>query len=168
MANTRTLPPPALVRDLSGPALGLRDLKTGTVYEFRQRQGAVVIGSNHGCGIKLDDPYVSGSHCVVERRGEMLRVHDYRDGKNPTRVNGLAIEQSDLPVGAVLTVGSTSLLVVGPGNRDDRYGTPSLDEIVRATIDMYGSARAAAKALGVPKSTLARWAAHGRKPGKDR
>ena len=168
MRKTKTLPSQPWTRDLSGPAFGLRNLKTGEVYKLRPRQNAVVIGGNGGCEIKLDDPYVSGAHCVVERRGDALRVHDYRNSKNPTRVNGYPVEQSDLAVGAVLTIGQTSLLVVGPGNCDDRYGTPSLNEIIRDAIDMYGSARAAAKALGVPKSTLARWALHGRRNGEER
>jgi len=75
-----------------------------------------VVGSGANCDVVLDDPYVSSTHCILERReGGALVVRDKRS-RNGTLIDGKAVESAELPVGSRLALGRTTLVAVAaPG-----------------------------------------------------
>lgn len=158
--RTPALPPDRLsARDLSGPARGLRVLRTGVHAAFpgRRMPNALSIGSSRRqCDLVVDDdPYVSSIHCYVERRGGVLVVHDY-GSTNGTRVNGAVVREScEVPVGSVITAGQTAVVVYGKAGA--WLDGPGLGTFIRQALRDYGSVSRAAEALGVPRPTLARW-----------
>jgi Inner membrane component of T3SS, cytoplasmic domain len=146
------------------PVVGLRVLPHGPVFAFEsfQMEGnakrILVIGAAVGCDILLDDATVSGLHCLLERHGERVLVHDCQS-KNGTRVNGVALQEGELTPGSLLTVGRVSLVAYGPDALRPRVtlAATSLDEFLQTAVKAHGSLRSAAEALGLPYSTLRGW-----------
>jgi hypothetical protein len=65
----------------------------------------LVIGRSEGCHLRLDDPAISGRHCVVQVDGDELWVVDLVS-TNGTSVDGRRIvRRTAVPVGAVLQLG---------------------------------------------------------------
>jgi DNA-binding NtrC family response regulator len=75
-----------------------------------------VVGSGANCDLVLDDPYVSATHCVLERRPDGAVVVRDRRSRNGTMIDGNLVEAGELHVGARLSVGRTTLVAIGaPG-----------------------------------------------------
>ena len=127
-----------------GPVVALR--VKGTTREIALSRGRrTTLGSRGGCDILIDDPCVSGLHCVIERRDDDLFVRD-RGSKNGTYVNGHAIEGAELRPGTVLTVGRTQLVALAEGGRGQPTAFEQLrgcDPRFRAAIDTALRAAAA-------------------------
>lgn len=146
------------------PVVGLRVLPHGRVFalnSFRLEGNAkriLVIGADLGCDVVIDDDTVSGLHCLLERHGERVLVHDCQS-KNGTRVNGVTLQEGELTPGSLLTLGRVSLVAYGPDAQRPRVtlAAASLDEFLRTAVNAHGSLRAAAEALGLPYSTLRGW-----------
>jgi DNA-binding NtrC family response regulator len=86
--------------------------KDGTEYPLAPQPHRWLVGSGASCDLVVDDPYVSATHCVLERRiGGALVVRDRRS-RNGTLIDGNAVETAELPVGARLAVGRTTLVAV--------------------------------------------------------
>src|ERR1043165_9382594 len=99
---------------------GLR-AKDGTEYPLAVHPRRWLIGSAPNCDLVLDDPYVSATHCVLERRaGGTMHVRD-RKSRNGTLIDGTVVEVAELQVGARLALGRTTLVAMaapdaaGPG-----------------------------------------------------
>src|SRR6185295_6249959 len=97
-----------------------------------------VLGSGSNCDLVVEDPYVSTTHCVLERRiGGSLVVRDRRS-RNGTLIDGNAVEAAELPVGARLAIGRTTLVAIteevtpGSGALGAMRGR---DAAFRATLD---------------------------------
>jgi transcriptional regulator with PAS, ATPase and Fis domain len=61
----------------------------------------------------ITDPFVSGMHCMIERKpGGAIVVRD-RESRNGTFVDGNSIEAAELRVGSYLSIGRTTLVAVG-------------------------------------------------------
>ena len=98
-----------------GLVVGLRRTATGEVYPLDTGPRRWVIGSEPSCDVPIDDPYVSGTHCVIERRPNgSLMVRD-RNSRNGTFVDGNPIEGAELRVGSYLSIGRTTLVAVAGG-----------------------------------------------------
>lgn len=147
------------------PVMGLRILPHGPVFAFDnfRMEGStkriLVIGADIGCDIAIDDETVSGLHCLLERHGDRVLVHDC-ESKNGTRVNGVALQAGELKPGSLLTLGRVSLVAFGPDMQQRPRVTlaaATLDEFLRIAVTAHGSLRAAAEALGLPYSTLRGW-----------
>jgi DNA-binding NtrC family response regulator len=127
-----------------GPVVALRVKSTGRTVAITDRDWRLAIGSRESCELHLDDPYVSGLHCMLERRGRSLVVRD-RGSKNGTFVNGTAVEVGVLRPGSVLKVGRTEIVAVAEGMRDRPTAYEQLlgsDPRFRAAVDQ--AVRAAA------------------------
>src|ERR1043165_8389844 len=116
---------------------GLR-AKDGTEYPLAIHPRRWVIGSAPNCDVVLDDPYVSATHCVLERRaGGTMHVRD-RKSRNGTLIDGNLVEVAELQVGARLALGRTTLVALaapdadGPGAMNARRGR---DPSFRATVE---------------------------------
>src|ERR1044071_9956242 len=76
--------------------------KNGTEYPLPAQPSRWIVGSGPSCDLVLDDPYVSATHCILERRaGGAVVVRDRRS-RNGTLIDGNAVEAAELPVGARL------------------------------------------------------------------
>ena len=120
-----------------GVVMALRG-KNGIEYPLPPQPQRWLLGSGANCDLVLDDPYVSATHCILERRpGGSLVVRDRRS-RNGTLIDGNVVEAAELPVGARLAVGRTTLLAVAA---PDARGSGALgalrgrDPAFRATVD---------------------------------
>jgi DNA-binding NtrC family response regulator len=86
------------------------------------------IGSDRTNEIVIDVGFVSSVHCTLERRGDTLFLRD-RGSRNGTRVNGAKVRDCEVSVGARITLGSTTLLVLGPPTAPLR---PAAQELLTA------------------------------------
>jgi transcriptional regulator with GAF, ATPase, and Fis domain len=71
----------------------------------------LVVGSDRGAGLVLRDPLVSRQHARLAVRGGRIDVEDL-GSKNGTMFGGARVERATVPLGAVITVGKTSLTIV--------------------------------------------------------
>jgi DNA-binding NtrC family response regulator len=73
-------------------------------------EDAVEIGTDGSCGLVLSDPAVSRRHVSVRWVGARLVVKDL-GSRNGTFLGGARLAEADVPLGAVLLVGNTSIAV---------------------------------------------------------
>ena len=106
-----------IVRLRREPVVALRLRQTGNVLELPRLERRVLIGSGDHCDVVLRDPYVSTTHCLLERRdpGSLL-VRD-RASKNGTFINSNRIEVAEINPGALLTIGKTVAVALGERTR---------------------------------------------------
>ena len=113
-------------------------LEDGREMEVGARVTIGGAGENH---LVLDDPFVSGWHCVVRRQGGRVVVVDL-GSRNGTFVGGVRVAAGELLPGMRLTVGRTGMRVVGEGAHPAAMGVGMIglsrpmrrlrEEIVRA------------------------------------
>ena len=72
------------------------------------RSARVVIGSQAGVDLVLDDPAVSRFHCEIAIDGGRARLRDL-GSRNGTSVDGVVVRDADLHAGAKILVGRTRL-----------------------------------------------------------
>jgi DNA-binding NtrC family response regulator len=117
--------------------VALRSLTTNDLFALDERK-RFVVGSSSSCDVTLNDPFVSGRHCLLERRpGGGLIVRD-NESRNGTFVDGSPVEVAELRVGAYLRVGRTTLVAVAAAGGNGRPGALELlrghDPGLRATV----------------------------------
>jgi DNA-binding NtrC family response regulator len=127
-------------RRRTGIIIALRNVSTGEVLQLGTRY-RWLLGSDPSCELRIVDPFVSGTHCLLERREDgSLRVRD-RDSRNGTFVDGNHVEGAVLRVGSYLTVGRTTLIAVSnvaSNNGEPRRALEMLrgrDPSIRMPID---------------------------------
>jgi DNA-binding NtrC family response regulator len=142
----------------------LRVLSSGQELPLAADAARVGIGSDPSNDIVLDDRFVSSFHCALVRAGDRLVVRDQRS-RNGTLVNGTRVRECEVRVGARITVGETTLLVVGGSGAGARSAAEQLvgeDPAFRAAVDAAErAARTAASVLilgesGTGKELVAR------------
>lgn len=95
-------PLPARLLVLSGPDAG---------KSLDVRDGTTLVGSHPDCALQLTDGGVSRRHLSIELVGTRARVRDL-GSKNGTRYLGAKFTTLDIPLGASLDLGSTTLAVL--------------------------------------------------------
>jgi pSer/pThr/pTyr-binding forkhead associated (FHA) protein len=148
------------------PVVGLQQLPDGPRYPFDdfcaedQPKRTLLVGAHPNCDILVQDNGASARHCLLERHPRSVSVHDC-GSKNKTYVDGVPCGTTSLRAGALLTVGTTTLLAFGPGEAAPQalIAASSLHSFYMRATDVYGSQRRAADAIGVPYSTLQGWIA---------
>jgi len=95
-------PQPIRLVVLSGPDAG---------RQLDVREGTVLVGAHPDCQLKLSDPAASRRHCALELLGARIRVRDL-SSKNGTRYLGARITSVDVPLGASIDIGSTTLALL--------------------------------------------------------
>ena len=96
-----------------GQVVGLRNMSTGATIDLEPGRRRWLLGSDSTCEVVVDhDPYVSGLHCIVERRQDGTLVVRDRDSRNGTFIDGNPVEAAELRVGSYLQVGRTTLVAV--------------------------------------------------------
>jgi DNA-binding NtrC family response regulator len=118
--------------------VGLRATRSGAEHPLEATGRRWVIGSSDSCDLVIDDPYVSSTHCTLERRpGGALLVRD-RGSRNGTHVDGNPVEGAELRVGSYLQLGRTTLVAVAAPGSDHTRAIELLrghDPALRATVD---------------------------------
>jgi DNA-binding NtrC family response regulator len=95
-------PMPVRVVVVSGPDAG---------KALEVRDGTVLVGSHADCQLQLTDGAVSRRHLSLELLGTRVRVRDL-GSKNGTRYLGARISSVDVPLGASLELGGTTLALL--------------------------------------------------------
>lgn len=92
--------------------------------QFEIRESGFTIGRSAGCDIFIDDPAVSGRHCIIDivppgRETDIpgFRIRDL-ESTNGTFVNGEKIDQKDLRHDDTIRVGMKSFKFVAPSEED--------------------------------------------------
>jgi transcriptional regulator with PAS, ATPase and Fis domain len=102
------------------PIVALRVLASGRELALPADGRRWVLGSRAPADLVVDDPFVSGVHCILERKldGGPVIVRD-RDSRNGTHVNGIPIEAAILQPGSLIHVGRTAMIAIAEedGNR---------------------------------------------------
>lgn len=151
----------AVVPHKRSAVVGLRRVDTGQFYglepsgsadarssaigektETAAREGGFgrrwVIGASASSDIALDDSFVSGQHCVVERRSTgAVTVRDC-GSRNGTFLDGNRVEAAELRVGSHLVVGQTTLIAIAELGRERRFAHELIrgcDPALTTTID---------------------------------
>jgi two-component system response regulator AtoC len=151
MAERRriTIPVDEPTRGAGARPVALRIVNTGRELRLPEDRAVVRVGSDADNEIVLDDRFVSAVHCTLERRAGGLVVRD-RGSRNGTRVNGASVRDCEVGPGARITVGNTTLLVLGPPTAAARPAAEELvseDPAFRAALEM--AARAARSSANI-------------------
>lgn len=101
-SHTPTEKSPVSVIVLAGPDAGLTQ---------ELREGTMLVGSHPDCQLRLTDPAISRRHLSLELRGNRVRAIDM-GSKNGTVYLGAKVMSVDVPLGANLELGGTTLAVV--------------------------------------------------------
>jgi hypothetical protein len=142
--RTATLPEAARGAWFEGPDLvtALRVYNGHAEYALPRDRKSFSIGSDPDCEIAIPGMYLSALHCVVERRGNRLRVHD-QDSRNGTFFAGRREPTFDLGAGETFTAAATTFLAMNDEMRQLRPSflelvgadaTPSPDELLVAAV----------------------------------
>jgi DNA-binding NtrC family response regulator len=95
-------PVPVRLVVLAGPDAGL---------QVEVREGTVLVGTHPDCQVKLTDPGVSRRHLSLELTTTRVKANDL-NSKNGTRYLGAKFTRLDMPLGASVELGSTTLAVL--------------------------------------------------------
>jgi pSer/pThr/pTyr-binding forkhead associated (FHA) protein len=93
----------AFLKILTGHAKGSR---------FEIDRDEIIAGRSPNNVVHLNDPSVSGRHCVIRRQGRRYTVHDL-DSTNGTLLNGVRVREYRLSPKDVIGVGSVDILFDG-------------------------------------------------------
>ena len=72
-------------------------------------RGELVVGRDEGCGLVLEDPFVSQRHAMIRCGAGECYITDL-GSRNGTRVNGQPIQEAELRDGDRVQVGGTTLV----------------------------------------------------------
>lgn len=135
--KTRTLPESMRGAFLDGPDVVTALRLFGTRVEFALAREAKVftIGASPDRDVALPDGYLSRLHCVLERRGPMMRVVD-QNSHNGTFFLGRREQAFELRPGDLFTAGPFTFLAV---NDEMRAAYPTLVGILGPEEDQYMS-----------------------------
>ncbi len=105
------------------------------------------IGSAEDNDLVLEDPYVSGLHCILRRYGQRVVVVDC-GSHNGTFVGGVRVGTGELSPGMQLCVGRSAMRLVAEGVGEGLIGDSPAMRRLRARIDSVAPTRAAVLILG--------------------
>lgn len=142
--RTATLPEAARGAWFQGPDLvtALREYNGNVEHALPRERTTFSIGSAPDCDIAVAGAHLSGLHCVVERRGNRLRVHD-QHSRNGTFYAGRREPTFDLGAGETFTAASTTFLTMNDEMQQHRPividivgadATPSPDDLLVAAV----------------------------------
>lgn len=111
--KTRTLPEAQRGAWYEGPDVvtGLRVYGTDVEFDLPRDKKTFTLGSSEERDLRLSESFLSALHCVLERRGDVLRVHD-QNSYNGTYFDGRRESTFEIRPGGTFTVASLRLLAV--------------------------------------------------------
>ena len=111
------------VPDGAAPAARLHVRERGHERTLTLPASGLMVGKAPGCGVVLDDPFVSSRHLRIEPRGGRWHVADL-GSTNGTLLGGARVERAELPFGVPLAVGDVELRLEAPEGGDRQAGQP--------------------------------------------
>ncbi len=96
-------------------------------HKIELDQDEVSIGRSDQNSLSLDDPAISGKHCLVKKDGRKYFIKDL-NSTNGTRLNGRNIVESRLKPGDIIMLGAIELTIDG----DDIEIEPEPEPLTRA------------------------------------
>jgi transcriptional regulator of acetoin/glycerol metabolism len=144
MSPTGIAPEDELPPALEGPDLvtAVREYGCAREHLLITNQTTFTVGSSPTCNLVVAREYVSGVHCLLERRGHRLRVHD-QTSRNGTFFQGRREMIFDVASGDTFVLATTKLLAVNEAMRVTRVILPALlgqdshavlDEVLIASV----------------------------------
>src|SRR5262245_11981516 len=111
--KTKTLPESMRGATCDGPDVvtALKVYGMDVLFELRRDKKTFTLGSDPGHDIVIPDGYLSGLHCMLERRGLALRVRD-QESYNGTFIDGRRESVFDLRPGATFSAGAIRFLAL--------------------------------------------------------
>lgn len=146
---------------LGHPVIGLRKIPWGVRYvfdDYRFMENAkrlISVGAAKECDICIDEPEVSAAHCLIHRNRHNHRVWIFDSSKNGIRVNGVDVVWAELTEGATLSIGPHFFMAYSERTAEERYvfAAATISEFVHQAVEVYGSITAAAKGIGLPRTS---------------
>jgi hypothetical protein len=125
--KTRTLPEGLRGPEYDGPDVPttIQVYDTDVAFEL-PRKRSITVGSASDNDLSIRDEYVSRLHCLIERRGQALRIHD-QQSFNGTYFDGRKVDVFDARPGDTFVAGRLRLLVL---NDEMRAGFSMLTDIL--------------------------------------
>jgi hypothetical protein len=125
------------------------------------RSAIILLGTGEGCHIRVEHEHVSSRQFALCRLSTSWLIASCPGAKNTTFVNGIPLRPESelpLPAGVVIRVGHAGWVTVGADHQPGKWRitAQSLDEFYAAALFAYGTARKAAKALGMDQRTYLR------------
>src|SRR5262252_6366918 len=126
-ARTRSVPPKAVLRGVSGTYFG-------RIVPLR---GKLVIGRGSDCDLILDEPEMSRRHATIENSGDVIFLRDLGSA-NGTFVNGVQVRNAVLHPDDQIAFDHNRFLLEAPGlpGRDqaliDERDAPNITQTMRA------------------------------------
>ncbi|MFT3711409.1 MAG: sigma 54-dependent Fis family transcriptional regulator [Archangium sp.] len=101
---------------------------------FEVKEGTVLVGTHADCAVRLTDGGISRRHVTLELTGARVRVVD-QGSKNGTRYLGAKFTRLDVPVGATIELGNTTLALLPLMKSGAVSEKPALGELLgRSTV----------------------------------
>jgi hypothetical protein len=146
------------------PVVGLIELgpaRTDVVLLESFRSAIILVGTGEACHIRVEHEHVSSRQFGLCRLSTSWLIASCPGAKNTTTVSGIPLRSDrelPLPAGAVIRVGHAGWVTVGADHQPGRWciAAQSLDEFYAAALFAYGTARKAAKAIGMDQRTYLR------------
>lgn len=110
----------------------IREYGRSAEYPLLSGRGTFTIGSSPSCDISIPSEYISSLHCVLERRGQHLRVHD-QASRNGTFFRGRRETNFDIGPGDTFILATTALLAL---NDPMRLARPALAQVLGYSGDV--------------------------------
>lgn len=143
--RTITVPEGQRPQALEGPDLvtAIREYGRAVEYPLLVKQQTFTIGSSPSCDLPITSDYLSSLHCVLERRGHRLRVHD-QTSRNGSFFRGRREISFEVVPGDLFTLATTMLLATNDHMRMTRplaaqvigyVAHAAVDDVLRAAMD---------------------------------
>ena len=128
LPRTITLPDGERPAALDGPDLitAIREYGRPVEHPLLVKQPTFTIGSSPSCDVSIASDYLSSLHCVLERRGQRMRVHD-QTSRNGTFFRGRRETTFDIVPGDMFLLATTALLVL---NDHMRLARPIVSQVI--------------------------------------
>ncbi len=110
------------------------------------------IGGDRVNYLVLQDDFVSGLHCTLERSTATRLVVRDRKSRNGTIVNGARIRECEVGVGARITIGETTMVVIGSRPAEPRS---AIEELVGEDPAFRDALRLAVRTAASPVTQAA-------------
>lgn len=124
--------------------------------------GPLIIGRAHGCHLRIKDGAISRQHCVIEetsRNTYLLLDHSSTNRvyvRVPWRdIRYRRVSWTVLHPGMRIRLGDTKLIVLGSDARPV-IAAATFSRFMRTALHVYGSKRAAARGLRIPRRLFSR------------
>lgn len=141
-AKTKTLPESLRMASFEGDdsVTALQMYNTDMVFPLEREKATFTCGSAATCDVTIAGHYLSGLHCLLQRRGSGMRIHD-QASHNGTHFGGAKVDVFDARPGDTFNASGARLLLL---NDEMQRALTTLSEILGSADEgtlMWSSGR---------------------------